>query len=83
MRELRSRLRMLLLLTPWVSIPLALLGAVYLLALPVALLVGGGWVAYGIALVAAMLIAVAVRRRYRLAVLDSSPLGVVYWLQRR
>ena len=36
-----------------------------------------------VAIVAAILLALYLRPRYRLAILDSSPLGVFYWLQRR
>lgn len=81
--NLRDRIRFLLLFTPWVSIPLALLG-VFLAALyPLMQSTWIGWVIYGVAIAAAVGLALKLRRRYRLSILDSSPLGVVTWLQRR
>ena len=79
----RDRLRKLLFFTPWVSIPLALLGVAFALSWPLLLFVSFGWVCYPFALVAAAALGFWLRPRYRLAILDSSHLGVVYWLQKR
>jgi hypothetical protein len=80
---LRDQLRRILFFTPWVSIPLAFLGVVLTVTTPVVVLVPYGWVLVPVALVAAVALALMLRPRYRLSILDSSPLGVFYWLQRR
>jgi hypothetical protein len=79
----RDQLRTILFFTPWVTIPLAFLGVVLTLATPVVVLVPYGWVLVPLALLAAVALALVLRPRYRLSILDSSPLGVFYWLQRR
>ena len=65
------------------TIPLALLGVVLTVIAPVVVLVPYGWVLVPVALLAAVGFALMLRPRYRLSILDSSPLGVFYWLQRR
>ena len=80
---MRDQLRRILFFTPWVTIPLAFLGVVLTLIAPVAVLVPYGWVLVPVALLAAVALALMLRPRYRLSILDSSPLGVFYWLQRR
>jgi hypothetical protein len=80
---LRDQLRRILFFTPWVTIPLALLGVVLTVIAPVVVLVPYGWVLVPVALLAAVGFALMLRPRYRLSILDSSPLGVFYWLQRR
>jgi hypothetical protein len=80
---LRARIRMLLLFTPWVSIPLALLGVFLAVLYPLMQWTWAGWIVYGVGLVGAIAIALRLRSRYRLSILDSSSLGVVTWLQRR
>jgi hypothetical protein len=82
-RSLRDTLRGLLFFTPWVSIPLALLGAVLVVLTPVLVLVPYGWVLAPLALLGAVVLALLLRPRYRVTILDSSPLGVFTWLQRR
>lgn len=79
----RDRLRKVIFFTPWVSIPLAALGVALTLAMPLILTMGFGWICYPIAVLAAAALALWLRPRYRLAILDSSHLGVFYWLQRR
>ena len=79
----RDRLRMLLFFTPWVSIPLALLGAALTICFPLTLIVNVGWVVYGIAVLCAIALGLWLRPRYRVSILDSSPLGVFGWLRRR
>ena len=80
---MRNRIRFLLLFTPWVTVPLALLG-VYLGVLgPVLLWTGIGWVVYGVGIAGAVVLAALLRSRYRLTILDSTSLGVMTWLQRR
>jgi hypothetical protein len=74
---------MLLFFTPHVSIPLALLGVLLALATPVIAIVPYGWLASVAGVVGALALAVRMRSRYRLFVLDSSPLGIVTWLRRR
>jgi hypothetical protein len=74
---------MLLFFTPWVTISLAFLGLALLVAIPVALLVPFGWIALPGAAAAAAGLALWLRPRYRVSILDSSPLGIFYWLQRR
>jgi len=80
---MRDRVRMLLFFTPWVSVPLALLGICLVLATPLVVLVPYGWLAIPALVAGAVALALALRSRYRLSILDSSPLGVVMWLQRR
>jgi hypothetical protein len=80
---LRDQLRRIIFFTPWVTIPLGLLGVVLPLATPIVVLVPYGWVLVPVALLAAVALAFMLRPRYRLSILDSSPLGVFYWLQRR
>ena len=83
MRTLRDHARMVLFFTPWLSIPLALLGLALVVLTPVAVLVPWGWLSILIAIGGAGALALWLRPRYRLSILDSSPLGVFYWLQRR
>ncbi len=83
MRRLKSHLRELAFFTPWVSIPLSLLGVVLLVTFPLVLVTKSAWILAPIGLVAAAVLAFFLRRRYRVAILDSSPLGVFYWLQQR
>ena len=83
MRTLRDQTRMVLFFTPWLSIPLALLGLALVVLTPVAVLVPWGWLTSLVAIGAAGALALWLRPRYRLSILDSSPLGVFYWLQRR
>jgi len=83
MRTLRDQTRMVLFFTPWLSIPLALLGLALVVLTPVAVLVPWGWLTILVAIGAAGALALWLRPRYRLSILDSSPLGVFYWLQRR
>ena len=80
---LGDRLRTLLFFTPWVSIPLALLGVGSAACVPLAMLTSYGWVAYVVAVVLALALAVWLRPRHQLSVLDSSHLGVFLWLRRR
>jgi hypothetical protein len=81
--SLRNRARLILLLTPWVSIPLALLGVALALTYPLMLVTRLGWICDPVGVVLAAGLAVRLRSRYKLSILDSSPLGVFYWLQRR
>jgi len=83
MRTLRDQTRMVLFFTPWLSIPLALLGLALAVLTPVAVLVPWGWLTILVAIGGAGALALWLRPRYRLSILDSSPLGVFYWLQRR
>ena len=83
MRRLKSHLRELAFFTPWVSIPLSLLALVLLVTFPLVLVTSSAWIVAPIGLVAAAVLALFLRRRYRVAILDSSPLGVFYWLQQR
>ena len=53
------------------------------LVTPIVVLVPYGWVLVPLAVLAAVALALLLRPRYRLSILDSSPLGVFYWLQRR
>jgi hypothetical protein len=79
----RTRIRFLLLFTPWVTVPLALLG-VYLGVLgPLMLWTRIGWIVYGVGIAGAVVLAGLLRSRYRLSILDSTSLGVMTWLQRR
>jgi hypothetical protein len=82
-RGLKDQVRMVVFFTPWVSIPLAFLGVVLVLTYPLLLLTSLAWICVPVAIVAAVALALWLRPRYRLAILDSSPLGVFYWLQRR
>jgi hypothetical protein len=81
--RVKSHLRELAFFTPWVSIPLSLLGLVLLVTFPLLLVTKSAWILAPIGLVLAAALAVFLRRRYRVAILDSSPLGVFYWLQQR
>ena len=81
--RIRDKLRILIFFTPWFSIPLALLGVVLVLTCPLVLFVSLGWIVYPVAVVAAVGLALWLRPRYRLSILDSSPLGVLTWLQKR
>jgi hypothetical protein len=82
--RLRDRIRFLLLFTPWVSIPLALLGVSLAVLYPLMQWTRvGGWIIYGVAIAATVGLALRLRSRYRLSILDSSSLGVITWLQRR
>jgi O-antigen ligase len=83
LRRVRSHLRELAFFTPWVSIPLSLLGVVLLVTVPLMLVTKSAWIAAPVALVLAAVLALFLRRRYRVAILDSSPLGVFYWLQQK
>ena len=80
---LRDRLRVLSFFTPWVSIPLALLGIESIVCFPLALLVGFGWISYVAAVVSTVAFAVWLRPRYRMSTLDSSHAGVFVWFRRR
>jgi hypothetical protein len=80
---LRNQIRLILYFTPWVTVPLALLGVVLAITYPLMLLSRFFWIVDPIAIVLAALLAYAMRERYRLQILDSSPLGIFYWLQRR
>lgn len=80
---LRDRIRFLLLFTPWVTVPLALLGTFFAVLGPLMLWAGMGWILYGVGIAGAIVIAALLRSRYRLLILDSTSLGVITWLQRR
>ena len=80
---MRDQFRTILFFTPWVTIPLAFLAVALTLATPVVALVPFGWVLVPVLLLGAAGLALLLRPRYRLSILDSSPLGVFYWLQRR
>ena len=80
---LRDRIRVLLLFTPWVSIPLALLGVFFGVLYPLMQSSRIGWIVYGVGIFGAIVIALFLRSRYRLSILESSSLGVITWLQRR
>jgi O-antigen ligase len=82
-RRLKSHLRELAFFTPWVSIPLSLLGVVLALTFPLVLVTRSAWILAPVGVVLAAVLALVLRRRYRVAILDSSPLGVFYWLQQR
>jgi hypothetical protein len=79
----RDRFRLLLFFTPWVSAPLALLGILFVVLYPVMQRTWFGWVIYGVGIAVAVAFALRLRPRYRMSILDSSPLGVFSWLQRR
>jgi hypothetical protein len=81
--SVRDRLRLIAFLSPWITIPLALLGVALTLAYPLVLLTPLAWALYPVAVVLAVVFALWLRTRYKLAILDSSPLGVFYWLQKR
>jgi hypothetical protein len=83
MRSLRDKTRALLLFTPWASIPLALLACFLVAATPVVVLVPYGWVLVPLGVLGAVALGLWLRPRYRTTILDSSPLGVFTWLQRR
>jgi hypothetical protein len=80
---MRDRIRFLLLFTPWVSIPLALLGVFFAILYPLMQWMWIGWVIYGVGIAGAIVLALKLRSRYRVSILDSTSLGVVTWLQRR
>ncbi len=80
---MRDQVRTFLFFTPWATIPLAFLGVVLTLTTPIVVLVPYGWVVVPLALLAAVGLGLLLRPRYRLSILDSSPLGVFYGLQRR
>ena len=82
-RRLRDRVRMLLFFTPWVSVPLALFGIALAVIWLLTLLDSLAWILAPLAAVAAAALALWLRGRYRLAIIDSSPLGVYSWFQRR
>ena len=63
--------------------PLALLGIVLAVTYPLMLVVRLAWILDPVAVVGAVLLARWLRPRYKLAMVDSSQLGVLYWLQRR
>jgi hypothetical protein len=79
----RDRIRILVFFTPALTIPLAALAVVLVLATPLIVLVPYGWVAVPVAVAGAVAVVFAMRSRYRMSIIDSSPLGVVTWLQRR
>jgi hypothetical protein len=79
---LRDRIRVLLLFTPSVSVPLAVLGVYLALATPVMVLVPYGWISAPLGIACAVLLHVQLRSRLRVSILDSSPMGVVTWLRR-
>lgn len=79
---LRDRIRFLLLFTPWVSVPLALLGVFFAVLYPLMERTWAGWIIYGLGIACTIGLALRLRSRYRLTILDSSSLGVVSWLQR-
>jgi hypothetical protein len=83
MRSTADKVRMIALFTPWVSIPLMFLGVALVVTSPLVAVTSYGWICVPVAIVAAVLLALWLRSRYRVAILDSSPLGVFYWLQRR
>jgi hypothetical protein len=80
---LRDRLRIAAFLTPWLSIPLALLGIALAVTYPLMLVTRLGWICDPVAVVLAVVLALWMRGRYRTVILDSSPLGVFTWLQKR
>lgn len=80
---MRTRIRFLLLFTPWVSVPLALLGVYLGILGPLMLWTRFGWVVYCVGIAAAIGLAGLLRSRYRLSIVDSTSLGVMTWLQRR
>ena len=80
--RLRDRIRVVLFFTPTVSIPLAVLGVYLAVATPVLVLVPYGWIAAPVGVALAYLLHLRLRARYRLTMLDSSPMGVVTWLRR-
>jgi hypothetical protein len=80
---LRDRLRILFFFTPWVSAPLALLGLFLGVLYPLMQWTWIGWIVYGVGITATVAFALRLRPRYRMSILDSSPLGILSWLQRR
>jgi len=80
---LRDSVRMLLLFTPWVSIPLALLGVASVVCVPLVALTSLGWIAFPIAVGLAVALAAWLRPRQQITILESSHLGVFLWLRRR
>jgi hypothetical protein len=80
---MRQRVRFLLLFTPWVSVPLALLGVYLAVTAPLLAFTWIGWVVYGCGVAGAIALGLVLRGRYRLWILDSTSLGVTTWLQRR
>ena len=83
MRALRDHIRTVVFFTPWVSIPLAFLGLALAVTYPLLLVTSLAWICAPVAVLAAVGLGLWLRPRSRLAILDSSPLGVFYWLQRR
>ncbi len=79
----RDRLRLLLLFTPWVSLPLAFLGVASVLCVPLAVLVPFGWLLLPAAVGLAVALGAWLRPRQQIAILDSSHLGVFVWFRRR
>ncbi|HUK44407.1 MAG TPA: hypothetical protein VLV28_03855 [Gaiellaceae bacterium] len=82
-RRLRDRVRMLIFFTPWVTVPLALLGVAITVTTPLIDFTSLGWICLPVEIGAAVVLALWLRPRYRLSILDSSPLGVFTLLQRR
>jgi hypothetical protein len=74
---------MLAFFTPWVSVPLGFFGVLVALSYLLLIVTTYAWVCVPLALAAAILLGIWMRPRYRLEILDSSPLGVFYWFQRR
>ena len=83
MRWALDKVRMVALFTPWISIPLMFVGIALVVTWPLVLFTSYGWVCVPVVVVIAVLMALWLRPRYRVSILDSSPLGVFYWLQRR
>jgi len=79
---LRDRLRVLLLFTPAVSVPLAVLGVYLALVTPLMVLVAYGWIAAPVGIALAVVLHLRLRSRLRVSILDSSPMGVITWLRR-
>jgi hypothetical protein len=79
----RNRLRVLLLFNPPATVALSVLAVFLVVATPVMVLVPYGWVACPLGILLAFLLWRRLRTRYRMSILDSSPLGVVTWLQMR
>jgi hypothetical protein len=74
---------MLVLFNPAASVAFAVLAVLLVLATPLIVLVPYGWVAVPVGVLLAVVVWRQVGSRYRLSILDSSPLGVVTWLQKR
>ncbi|HZR95490.1 MAG TPA: hypothetical protein VFA56_07325 [Gaiellaceae bacterium] len=80
---MRDRARLLLLFTPWLTAPLAVLGVYLAVLAPLIGVTWVGWIVYGVGVAGAIALCLVLRVRYRLWILDSSSLGVMTWLQRR